>query len=235
METLHLIIAEAALELVPQEIQSHPAVRRHAARLGKKPGEILLDRSYHHWAMGKLVNSMKRGRPDIIHFTLLEALGSPLNLVGKLRIWVSTYDGYVIRLDRHVRLPRVYERFKGLIEKLYAAGEVRTDEGRVMMEIRHMPLRSLMREVAPNITVLLSESGEYVSPDELGWIAVGAERPAAVIGGFPHSSFTKETLDLADRVVSIHPSPLEAWIATSRLLCAVERYVKGDIGPRRRS
>ncbi|MEM1944619.1 MAG: 16S rRNA methyltransferase [Nitrososphaerota archaeon] len=230
MKILHLIIAEAALELVPEEIQSHPAVRHHASRLGKAPREILLDRSYHHWAMGRLRDSMKRGRPDIIHLTLLEILGSPLNLAGKLKVWISTYDDRVIELVAHVRLPRVYERFKGLVEKLYAAGEVTTSEGERIMAVRSMPLKTLIKEISPDITLLLSEKGQYASIDDLGMDIAASARPAVIIGGFPHLSFKRETLELADKIVSIYPRPLEAWIVASRLLCALERHVKGDIG-----
>ncbi|RLG20801.1 hypothetical protein DRN72_04605 [Methanosarcinales archaeon] len=56
----------------------------------------LLDSSYHHKAMRMLENPDKRGRPDIVHFCLLEALGSPLNVDGKLSTVVHTYDGKII-------------------------------------------------------------------------------------------------------------------------------------------
>ena len=46
-----LVIAETALELVPNELTGHTAVRNRALRLEKKSNEILLDRSYHHSAM----------------------------------------------------------------------------------------------------------------------------------------------------------------------------------------
>ncbi|MEM4363521.1 MAG: hypothetical protein QXT90_05715, partial [Candidatus Caldarchaeum sp.] len=88
LERLFLLLVEAAVETVPEEIQNHPAVLKDAGRRGKKPSQVLLDRSYHHWAMKTLKDGQKRGRPDIVHFSLLEALGSPLNMKGLLETYV---------------------------------------------------------------------------------------------------------------------------------------------------
>ena len=73
--------------------------------------------------MGLLDCPEKRGRPDIVHFTLLEALGSPLNLEGLLKIYVHTYSGYVIDVRPEVRLPRDCNRFSGLMEQLFQEGK----------------------------------------------------------------------------------------------------------------
>ena len=75
---ISLVLAESSLELVPPELQSHPSVASHAAKLGKKPSEILLDNSWHFAAMKGIQNEIKRGRPDIVHFSILEATTIPL-------------------------------------------------------------------------------------------------------------------------------------------------------------
>ena len=64
----------------------------------KLPKQLLLDRSLHHAGMLKLKNNLKRGRPDITHFVLLEALGSPLNKEGQLQVLIHTCNDYVIRI-----------------------------------------------------------------------------------------------------------------------------------------
>ncbi|GBC69896.1 hypothetical protein HRbin01_01601 [archaeon HR01] len=221
LERLHLVLAEVALELVPEEIRAHPSVRKYAARLGKKPSRMLLDRSYHHWAMRYLPDSMKRGRPDIVHFTLLEALGAPLNHSGKLRVWVSTYDGYIIEVDSRTRLPRTYERFKGLVEKLYATGG---SEG--LLRMRKASLQALLAEIKPDTVYLLSEEGEKIDWDSLGMMMARNEKPTVLVGAFPYSSFRPETTRLAERIFSIYDRPLEAWVVVSRLLCTLERIQK---------
>jgi rRNA small subunit pseudouridine methyltransferase Nep1 len=70
---LTILFVETSLELVPRKIMRHPSVTRNAKREGKKPNEVLLDRSLHHHAMKSLDGAERRGRPDIIHFCLLEA------------------------------------------------------------------------------------------------------------------------------------------------------------------
>jgi rRNA small subunit pseudouridine methyltransferase Nep1 len=64
---LNFVLAESALELVPEEIRSKQAVVNDSKRRGLDASEILLDRSFHHSAMTSLKDSEKRGRPDIVH------------------------------------------------------------------------------------------------------------------------------------------------------------------------
>ena len=116
---LSLILAESAVELVPNEIAGHPAIAKLAKRKKKEPRQLVLDQSYHHAAIVRLGKSgVGRGRPDIVHFSLLVALGSPLNSDGQLNCFVHTRDDHVIALDPRTRLPRNTDRFTDLIEQL---------------------------------------------------------------------------------------------------------------------
>ena len=227
MDKLILVLVEAALELVPRECWRHPAVAKYARQRGKKPGEVLLDRSYHHAAMKSLPQAHKRGRPDIAHFSLLEALGSPLNKRGLLNVYISTLDGYLIDVKPWVRLPRVYERFKGLIEQLYQLGEIRSEDGDVLLAIRRASIQQLVSELSPTRIYLLSEDGEYRNVRELGLEITSTQKPMVLIGGFPHGEFSRDTERLADVRIRIHDTPLEAWITVSRTLCSVETAMIG--------
>jgi len=216
-----LVLVEAALELVPPECQAHPAVVRHARRKGKDPSQILLDRAYHHAAFRHLPDAYRRGRPDIIHFCLLEALGSPLNLRGMLRVFVSTYDGFTIRVSPLARLPRVYERFNGLMEQLYAKRQITADRNE-LLSITAQSLRELVAKLRPTRTYLFSEQGGPLAGPALGRELVSTPRPLLMVGAFPHGKLGKETQGMADRIISLFGKPLEAWVAVSRVLCAVE-------------
>ena len=121
---LNLLFVEASLELVPRQIARHPSVTRNAKREGKSPDEVLLDRSLHHHAMLSLPEAEKRGRPDIIHFCLLEALGSPLNKAGRLKTLVHTLNGDLLDISPELRLPRDCYRFRSLMEQLFTVGRV---------------------------------------------------------------------------------------------------------------
>ena len=221
---LTMVFAESAVERIPEALWSHPSVVKHARRAGKKPGEMLLDRSYHHAAMVKLENAEKRGRPDIIHFSLLESLGTPLNKEGMLKIYVHTIDDHVMFFDPETRLPKNYNRFIGLIEQLYEKRKV-PKEGRTLIELEKKDFSSLMDKLNPTRVIALTRIGE---PKTLREVAEGLsleERPVAVIGGFPRGHFTEKTSGAVDELVSIDPDMLEASVVASRLIYAFERAI----------
>jgi len=218
---LVLILAESAVELVPPELTKHPSILKLAKKRGKKPSEILLDRSYHHAAMRSLKDAEKRGRPDIVHTTLLELLGTPLNREGLLQTYVHTVDNKVVEIDSNVRLPVNYDRFVGLLEQLYAVGKV-PEAGQPLLAIRKQTLNQLLGEIKPSTTVAFTTLGEYKDLSRLCEELTKERKPAILIGGFPRGHFSKETLNLADRVVRIDREALEAWVVASRAVYAYE-------------
>ncbi len=222
MEKLHLLLAEAGLELVPKELWSHPAVRASARRRGKKPGEILLDVALHHSAMVNLGERWKRGRPDIAHFCMLLALGSPLNKAGLLSLHVHTYDGRVIGVAPHVRLPRNYNLFLGLIEQLLVEGRVPPDASEPLLWVEEFGLKGLVERVKPTRVFLLSEKGRLTRCRELAAAIAREDRPMVVVGCFQAGDFREETLSLANEVVAISQTPLDAWVVVAKVLSSLE-------------
>ncbi|GFS34100.1 nucleolar essential protein-like protein [Actinidia rufa] len=58
-------------------------------------------------------------RPDIAHQAILAILDSPLNKAGRLRaLYVKTEKGVLFEVKPHVRIPRTYKRFSGIILQL---------------------------------------------------------------------------------------------------------------------
>ena len=224
MSTIKLILAESALELVPRSIANHPSVLKTARRRGKKPTEILLDVSLHYHAMKKLKDAHKRGRPDIVHVSLLEALSSPLNIEGKLEVIIHTIADYVIYVDPSVRIPRNYNRFVGLMEQLLTEGKVPPNSDKPLMTAVSMNFESLMRELEVNNIILLSEEGDIVSCDYICERALGEGLPI-VIGGFPHGEFSNEVKAYAKYIYSIYHKPLDTWVVVSRVISACERML----------
>ena len=216
---LTLVLAESALELVPKELVNHPLVVRDAKRRHKRPEELLLDRSYHHRAMTKLVGSERRGRPDVVHITLLTSLGSPLNLEGKLRIYIHTVKDRVISLSPQVRIPRNTERFKGLIEELFASGRVPSG-GEPLLESHKMNLPQLIKAIEPSHTVGLTVRGESRSVSEIAASLARENNPVVLIGGFPIGHFSIGATKLANETMKIYPKGLEAWTVASWMIFA---------------
>jgi len=225
MARLQLIIAEAALETVPKSIQNHPVIVKHARKRGKKPHEMLLDVSRHHHAMKKLEYSWKRGRPDITHITLLQVLSSPANLEGHLQVYVHTINEKVIYINSTTRLPRNYLRFIGLIEQLFKVGQVPPRADKPLLKVQDKTLKELLMEINPTMTILLTSRGAKSTPKEVAERLIHEEKPAVIIGGFPHGTFTDKTLELTDTKIAIYPKPLDAWTVATMIIHAYEQEV----------
>ena len=215
---LNFVLAESALELVPKEIRRQPAVVSDARRRGKDASEILLDRSFHHSAMGKLDDPEKRGRPDLVHVTLLSVSGTPLYLDGMVRMFIHTCGDVVLEIEEKTRIPKNYLRFRGLMEQILLE---RPEEG--LIRVQSMDVGELVRTVSPDAVFGLSVQGRMTSPEELAKMVRAAENPCVIVGGFPHGHFSPETLASVDRLVRIHSKPLEAHVVASRVVYEVEK------------
>ena len=217
---LNFILAESALELVPKEIRRLPAVTSDSKRREKQPSEILLDRSFHHSAMERLKDSEKRGRPDLVHGTLLSVTGTPLYLDGGVKVFVHTFANLVVEIAPKTRIPKSYLRFRGLMEKALSG------EDEALVKVRPSSLHDLVRKsIAPDIVFGLSVQGRRMELEELAGKLMSADNPSVLVGGFPHGHFSPETLSVVDELVRIHEMPLEAHVVTSRLLYEVEKVV----------
>jgi len=219
---LSFVLAESALELVPKEIRKQPAVVSDARRRQKDSSEILLDRSFHHSAMSKLKDSEKRGRPDLVHVTLLSVTGTPLYLEGLVRVFVHTYDDVVLEIANKTRIPKNYLRFRGLMEEALVG---RPEQG--LIRVRPMEVRDLVRGLSADVVFGLSVQGKVMPLEELARLASAAASPCVIVGGFPHGHFSKGTLSAVDQLVRIHARPLEAHVVASRLVYEVEKAGTG--------
>ncbi|MDE1854379.1 MAG: ribosome biogenesis protein [Thaumarchaeota archaeon] len=216
---LNFVLAESALELVPREIGSRPAVVSDSKRRGAGATEILLDRSFHHAAMSKLKDSEKRGRPDLVHVALLSVTGTPLYLDGKMRAFVQTYPGLVLELAEKTRIPKNYLRFRGLMEKALVE---RPGEGLVTVYPGTMG-ELVRKKLAPDLVVGLSVQGRQTTAAEIAPRIASARNPCVIVGGFPHGHFSKDVLPVVDELVRIDPRPLEAHVVASRVVYEVEK------------
>jgi len=224
-KSLILILAESALELIPCEICKHPSVIKHASSKGKKVSEILLDRSYHHSAMLRLKDAEKRGRPDIVHFSLLEATSSPLYMKGLMEIYVHTINDEVIKLGKSVRLPKAYFRFEGLMEKLFKERNIISPNNEVLLEMKNQSFKELISEIKPSITMGLSRLGEKNNFEGVAKELSKYDKPTFVVGGFPRGHFSLNTSSNFDKLYFCHELPLEAHVVIARIVYEFEKVL----------
>jgi rRNA small subunit pseudouridine methyltransferase Nep1 len=223
---LHLIIAEAGLELVPREIEAEPSIVMNAKRRKKRPNEILLDISLHYRAMKKLNKWFKRGRPDIIHVTMLLALSSLLNIANLLRLYVHTIKDIVIYVDPQTRIPRNYNRFVGLMEQLLVTGSIPPDSPKPLMWIENSSLQQLLEKIGCTTSILMHEKGIPLKPIEFAKAItdkmIKNETVCIAVGGFQHGDFEESALRLFKNSVSLYPAPLDTWSITSMIINSIE-------------
>lgn len=222
---LTLVLAEAELELVPDAIVHHSQVQRAARARDRRPSRTILDASMHHEALRLVPEGARRGRPDLVHFSLLLALDSALNKADELRVVVHTRNDQRLAIHPDTRLMRHYPRFIGLMEKLFQEGASPRDDPLLVLE-EGWPLKKVIEHHATGPVVCFSEKGAPVEPG--AWLA---EKKAAgpdltvVLGCFPHGDFHDEPGTFASEVVGLGGEALSVWTVEMEVLAHWERAV----------
>jgi rRNA small subunit pseudouridine methyltransferase Nep1 len=217
---LTLVLAEAEVELVPAELRCHPAVIAYARQRKKLPTQILLDSNYHHAAMNNLPEGRRRGRPDITHLFLLTALESIVNKQGQLNVIVHTRNDMVITIDPETRIMRNYERFLGLMEKLFEKHVVPDEKQPLLSLQQNMPLKQVIEQVQADVVITFSKDGTSVSlPDYFEDLKKQKKyHLLCIIGGFPSGTFHTDLKTIPTDVFSLYPDMLPAWTVASEIL-----------------
>jgi rRNA small subunit pseudouridine methyltransferase Nep1 len=196
---LVIVLVDAELELAPG------------------PGEgcvPILDAYCHRDVMRSLPGASRRGRPDIVHTTLLLCQGSELNRQGRLRTYVHTRDDKVIEVGRDTDVHPNYIRFLQEMGSLLQGKEV---PGYAISDI---DLRTLVRRIGADLRVALSPSGDNVSLAQV-FEDAGDGTVLAMIGAFPEGDFVSPVYELADVKISLGPELMRVPEVTSKVLRAV--------------
>ncbi len=219
---ISLILAESSLELVPSQLKHHPSVISHARKLDKHPSEILLDNSWHFAAMKGIKNEMKRGRPDLVHFSILEATTIPLYLQNKMKLYVHTLDDKVISFGKNVHIPKSYHRFAGVIEKLYQEKKI-TTKNDVLLEIDEKTFPELLDEINPSKVLGFSTKGANSTYEK---IAKDIPNDSCiVIGGFQKGHFSDLIENKITVLCSVGDESFEGHVVVARILYEYEKTI----------
>ena len=219
---ISLILSESSLELVPSELKHHPSVVSHARKLGKLPSEILLDNSWHFAAMKGIKNEIKRGRPDLVHFSILEATTIPLYLQNKLKLFVHTIDDKVIHFGQNVHVPKSYHRFEGLIEKLYQEKKIIANND-VLLEIKEQTFSELLEQINPSKTIGFSTKGTSKSYEKIA--AEIIDETCVVLGGFQKGHFSDSVENKINDLYSVGDESFEGHVVIARILYEYEKTI----------
>ena len=219
---LYIILAESSLELIPKKIHNHPSVTSYSKKFKKNSSNTLLDNSWHFGAMKGLDNEIKRGRPDIIHLTLLSLCTTPVFYKNKIKVFVHTVNDEVISINNNTRLPKSYHRFQGLMEKLFLTKKIESED-EILMEMKNSSLSQLVSKIKPTQIIGLTTQGQKVSLDKL--VKQIEENSCIILGGFQKGHFSNETEKIIEESFSINDSSLEAHLVASRLAYEYEKTI----------
>jgi len=216
IKKLSIIIAESALELIPKSESKKKRERR-----GINFSKLILDVSNHQRIIRSMNKYEKRGRPDIIHTTLLFILGSPLNLRGLIEIYIHTIKDYVIWINPQTRIPKNYNRFKGLMGKLFLEKEIVTNTT-TLLKLTKKALRELINDLNCDKLFVLTEKGRYLNALNFAKDIKESINPCVIVGGFPHGDFSQEVYRLNASFVSIYPESLHTWVVIAKIISSIE-------------
>jgi rRNA small subunit pseudouridine methyltransferase Nep1 len=197
-------------------------VLSHAQKLGKHPSEILLDNSWHFAAMKGIENEIKRGRPDLVHFSILEATTIPLYLKNKIKVYIHTINDQVIHIGENVHIPKSYHRFEGLIEKLFLEKTIRSGDN-ILLEIKEKSFSELINEIKPLTVIGFSTKGEPSSFEKIS--SKISDNTCIVIGGFQKGHFAESTKNKINHLFSIDELSYEAHVVIARILYEYEKTI----------
>jgi len=220
---ISLIISESSLELVPSELKHHPSVISHARKLGKYPSEILLDNSWHFAAMKGIENELKRGRPDLVHFSILEATTIPLYLQNKMKLFVHTLDDKVISFGKNVHIPKSYHRFEGVIEKLYQEKEITTKDDDLLLKIEEKTFSQLIDEINPSKVIGFSTQGTKSTYEKIAKEI--SDDTCIVLGGFQKGHFSNSIENKMTDLYSVGDESFEGHVVIARMLYEYEKTI----------
>ncbi|MGY5151167.1 MAG: ribosome biogenesis protein [Candidatus Nitrosopumilus sp. bin_6a] len=220
---ISLILSESSLELVPTELKHHPSIIAHARKLGKHPSDILLDNSWHFAAMKGIENELKRGRPDLVHFSILEATTIPLYLQNKMKLFVHTLDDKVIFFGKNVHIPKSYHRFEGVIEKLFQEKKITTKDDDLLLKIEEKTFSQLIGEINPSKVIGFSTQGTKSTYEK-----IAKEIPddaCIVLGGFQKGHFSNSVENEITDLYSVGDESFEGHVVIARMLYEYEKTI----------
>ncbi|KAH9041822.1 Nep1-domain-containing protein [Lactarius hengduanensis] len=180
----------------------------------------LLNCDDHQGILAKTGRDIADARPDITHQCLLTLLDSPLNKAGRLQVYIHTAKGTLIEVNPHVRIPRTFKRFSGLMVQLLHKLSIRGVNGpEKLLKVIKNPITDHL----PVNTYKLTLSGDSQTVRLSRYLPTLPEtHHIAVFVG----AMARGRDDFADHVVDekigISDYPLSASVACGKFCCALE-------------
>lgn len=175
--------------------------------------------------MKRLPDSLKRGRPDIAHFALMEALSTPLFMNMMLKVYVHTINDKIIAIADNLRIPKSYFRFERLMVSLFRDNVIKSNEGTILMELSDGTFADLIDMIKPNMVIGLSTVGVQSKAQKVAENARSVDHSSLVIGGFAKGHFSENVTKSLGPTYSISNLALETHVVIARILYECEKVL----------
>ncbi|CAM8968282.1 unnamed protein product [Rhodiola kirilowii] len=187
------------------------------AKVGK--GYQLLSADEHSNFLKKNNKNPAEYRPDIAHQALLTILDSPLNKAGRVQaVYVKTQKGVLFEVKPHVRLPRTYKRFAGIMLQLLQKLSISAAQREKLLRVIKNPVTNYLPTNSRKIGFSYSSEKSVTMSNYLN--AVGDdENLVFVVGAMSHGKIDQE---YTDDFVSISDYPLSAAWCIAEVCMAVQ-------------
>jgi len=222
---LYVILEQACLEAykVSSGSKSAPGPKDGIRGRGRDSGEAkytLLNCDDHQGILAKTGRDIADARPDITHQCLLTLLDSPLNKAGLLQVYIHTARGVLIEVNPHVRIPRTFKRFSGLMVQLLHKLSIRGVNGpEKLLKVIKNPV---VDHLPPN-TVKITLSGECPTQRLSKYLpTLPTTHNIAVFVGAMARGRDDFADAYVDEKISISEYALSASVACGKFCCALE-------------
>ncbi|KAF8505069.1 Alpha/beta knot methyltransferase [Hysterangium stoloniferum] len=189
----------------------------------KSAGEAkyaLLNCDDHQGILAKTGRDIADARPDITHQCLLTLLDSPLNKAGLLQVYIHTARGVLIEVNPHVRIPRTFKRFGGLMVQLLHKLSIRGVNG---SEKLLKVIKNPVTDHFPPNTFKLTLSGDASTVRLSSYLpTLPQTHSIAVFVGAMARGRDDFADGIVDEKISISEYSLSASVACGKFCCALE-------------
>ncbi|KAF8632415.1 hypothetical protein AX17_004856 [Amanita inopinata Kibby_2008] len=212
---LYVVLEQACLEAYRVSVGGR-------GRNGKE-GDVkytLLNCDDHQGILAKTGRDIADARPDITHQCLLTLLDSPLNKAGLLQVYIHTAKGVLIEVNPHVRIPRTFKRFSGLMVQLLHKLSIRGVNGpEKLLKVIKNPITD---HLPPN-TIKITLSGDAPTKRLSRYLpTLPTTHSIAVFVGAMARGKDDFADAFVDEKIGISDYPLSASVACGKFCCALE-------------
>ncbi|QRW01644.1 ribosomal RNA small subunit methyltransferase mra1 [Ceratobasidium sp. AG-Ba] len=202
------------------KVSSGSASRGGPGREAKDAKYALLNCDDHQGILAKTGRDIADARPDITHQCLLTLLDSPLNKAGRLQVYVHTAKGVLIEINPHVRIPRTFKRFSGLMVQLLHRLSIRGVNG---SEKLLKVIKNPVTDHFPSNTYKITLSGDSQTVKLSKYLPTLPETHSiAVFVGAMARGKDDFADSIVDEKISISEYALSASVACGKFCCALE-------------